>query len=91
MNIAKIKMSEIYYTDKYGIKHFAPYWGKTLAQHAYNKVYKKLNGLSFDDFYKVLNYKTAKYYIVLMAFYPKISDNKLFYTIVDDIIKEIIG
>ena len=85
----KSKCLKYTYTDKYGIKHFAPYWGKTLVQHVYNKVYKKLKGLSLDDFYKALNYTTAKYYIVLMAFYPNISDNKLFNMIVDETTKDI--
>ena len=77
MYIAKLKKDCVrgYYTDTYGIKHYAPIWDLSLLKYVYSKHKIIRNMIGFKDFCTVVNAVTKKYYFVFNRFYADCCHN----------------
>ena len=91
MYIAKLKKDCVrgYYTDTYGIKHYAPIWDLSLLKYVYSKHKIIRNMIGFKDFCTVVNAVTKKYYFVFMCCYPKLVDTELFDMVIREVLEEL--
>ena len=91
MYIAKLKKDCVcgYYTDKYGIMHYAPNWDLSLLKHVYSKHKIISNMIGFNDFCSIIDAVTEKYYFVFMCCYPKLSDTELLDKVIHETYEEL--
>lgn len=75
---AKWKVEQMYYTDKDGNKHYAPYWTEDEMKSAYNSVKSEVpSAYNYYDFCVTMNMLKSDNYCMLKKWNPDYSDDQL--------------
>lgn len=76
---AEWEVKKMYYTDKEGNKHHAPYWTEADVKAVYdaNKTRIKMQTYNFWDFYVVMQMVKADYCPLLMKWFPEAKHEDL--------------
>lgn len=78
-DFAEHEVEKMYYTDKEGNKHHAPYWTESEVKSVYeaNKTRIKSPSYGFWDFYVVLQMMKSDYCPLLMKWFPEAKADEL--------------
>lgn len=74
---AEQAISKMYYKDKGGRKHFAPYWTPDQTEEIYEEVKSKIPEYNLFDFMVTINMKASDDWNLLHAWFPEITQEQL--------------
>ena len=67
---------EMFYVDKAGNEHQAPYWPAETVMNAYDKVKNKIPNYNCWDFYVALNMVASDNWCLLNKWFPEMGDDE---------------
>ena len=70
---AEDALKGIYYVDRNGAKHSAPYWTPQVVAPIYEKIKGEIPAYNMWDFYVTLNMIASDYWALIDAWYPGIT------------------
>ena len=81
---AKKQVAQMFYTDKQGVKHEAPYWTDDDVKTVWASVRPKIaGGYTMWDFYVALNMIKSDNYNMLLRWFPNATDADMTAKMVD--------
>ena len=84
-HFAKWQIEQMYYTDKEGRKHYAPYWNDDDMKKVYeaNKSKLETNAYNMWDFAVTMNMIKSDNCILLHKWFPNASDDEMLSRLID--------
>ena len=76
-DFAREDISKMYYVDKNGVKHYAPYWSDDLIREVYNKHKAEIPEYNCWDFAVALNMSRADNHNLLLEWFPDNNEQEL--------------
>lgn len=67
-------IEKMYYTDKSGTKHRAPYWSVSTMEDVYNSIKSEIRPYNFWDFAVTLNMVASDNWMMLERWFPGMED-----------------
>ena len=67
----------MYYTDKNGNKHTAPYWPEPAVRAIFDQYADEIPEYNFWDFYTVMNMIKSDYWCMLVKWFPGATDEDM--------------
>ena len=77
-------VAKMYYVDKNGDKHQAPYWTDSAVRAIYDSVSDEIPDYNEWDFYVVMNMRKSDDWCMLAKWFPNATDEEMNQKIVDD-------
>ena len=74
---AKEDISNMYYTDKNGNKHQAPYWPEDAVKSLYDQYSDEIPDYNFWDYYVTMNMLASDNWCMLAKWFPNASDSEM--------------
>ena len=68
--LAEADAAKLYYKDKAGTKHYAPYWTPQVVRPIYESVKGDIPGYTFGDFYVTLNMVASDQWPIIERWFP---------------------
>ena len=74
---AKEDIAKMYYKDKNGNKHYAPYWPEPAVRSIYERHASEMPGYNFYDFEVTMNMIASDNWCMLTKWFPGISSDEM--------------
>lgn len=81
---AEEQIATMYYTEKGGSNHYAPYWTEGELRTVFDEVKDKVSPYNLYDFMVVMNMVKSDQYLKLKRWFPDYTEENLFEKIVDE-------
>ena len=81
---ADMAVVKMYYTDKGGIKYYAPYWTDSELRPLYDKIKSKIHNYNFYDFVVTMNMIKSDNWLKLTKWFPDDDESELVEKLVDE-------
>lgn len=83
-NFAKHQISDMYYVDTSGVKHYAPYWTDGDLRTIYEPLKEQVKPYNFYDFMVVMNMMGSDQILKLKKWFPDATQDELLDKLVEE-------